>query len=60
MSLTTDTLRKLTTSTVLDVTKMLKLFPAFSSLEDGKSDRLLEWLDFESTLAGAASYYADA
>ncbi len=46
--LTSDTLRKLTTSTVLDVTKMLELFPA------------MEWLDFEPMLAGAASYYADA
>jgi len=48
MPLTTDTLRKLTTSTVLDVTKMLELFPE------------MEWLDFESMLAGAANYYADA
>ena len=48
LPLTTDILRKLTTSTVLDVTKMLDLFPA------------MEWLDFESMLADAASYYANA
>lgn len=46
--LTTDILRKLTTSTVLDVTKMLELFPD------------LEWSDFESNLSGAASYYVNA
>jgi nucleoside-diphosphate-sugar epimerase len=44
--LNTDTLNKLTTSTVLDVTKMRHMFPD------------LNWLDFDEELARAARYYA--
>lgn len=46
--LTTEVLEKLTTTTVLDVSRMLTLFPG------------MDWPDFEATLAGAARYYAEA
>jgi UDP-glucose 4-epimerase len=46
--LTTDTLVKLTTPTVMDVTGMLHRFPG------------LNWPDFEAELAQAAPYYAAA